>query len=629
LDIVEVVMLGFGGSLFILSTVVLFLVFAVMLMIRTLMLVFLVMVSPWPFLSYAFNGNLTGSAKKWWDELICQTYWLPVSMMLFWVSLRVLNGGRAVFTAITAQSPYPGGNLILQAVFFVMAIGMLYVSLIIGKTLGCGGAGKITAWGEGKIKGFGTNSAAWLGRNTLGRGATAVANSRATKGALNLASKVPLVGDAAARAVQSQLKGVAGMGFGGAKGGFLEAQKAKQKSQEEFGKYLEKGIGIQGKKSEEEKARDKERKLDYADTLERQATGTKLSSAILAGATAGGVAGPGGIVVGGVVGALGGRADAVSGAAAAELRKDENTKELEDRKKELKKVREKLESDETSDEDKKTLKKEEAELVEEISQLRKKVGTTNATAAPNTATSGASPAGGPRASFAERVATGTVAGNLTAGIKERLGGDVGDIASVITDPIKDLREKLKAAGYEFGHLKAAVTSFTSAETRGSYTQSFKDEANMQKEVAQLDEDIQRLESKTQKVGFGAGIENSKLGEMRARREQVKQRLESLQADPMNRVQRSSPESPTDLRTDLDAEEAAAKAREDEARRRAPAYRSTTERARAAGPIGPRPPTASPRTPGATPGGTSPSPRAESAPPTSEPARPDSTNPLTS
>ena len=303
---------GFAAVAMMLIVFILFLTMAILFLRRAIWLVFLILMAPSAFLVYAFSG-FSGWAKSWWEKLVCQTFFAPVFMVIFAVSITVVEGaGSALF-----DSGEPV-TLPAQLIFFIVACTLMYVSLIAANSLGCTGSTAIAQWAGKKMTAMGTNSAAWLGRNTLGRGAAAVANTGAVRRLA--ASNVPIIGGAS-RAAFGGLKGVAETKFGGSKG-FLEAQKADKEAKVQLGKDIKTGIGVSVKSREREDLQKK-----YLATLESQGKGQKMvgagTGAAVGGALAAILGGPvSAVAVGAAAGGLAGRKSIESEAAAKDLSKE-------------------------------------------------------------------------------------------------------------------------------------------------------------------------------------------------------------------------------------------------------------------------------------------------------------------
>ena len=223
LSVLQILMQGLGGTIFIVATIFLFIIVSVLLLKRILVLVFLIIVSPYPFLVYAFSGSASGG--KWWTELVCQTFFPTIMFLLFGVSLKILDKGGETLAALNAANGATGSSLVGNVVFFVISIGMLYASVIVSTKLGCDGAEKLVGAVKGKLQTATTKAAGWAGRNTLGRGAAAVAETKLAKGA---ATYMP-----GGRMLYRGLDKVADAKFG-TKKGFIGAKESAIKAKASF-----------------------------------------------------------------------------------------------------------------------------------------------------------------------------------------------------------------------------------------------------------------------------------------------------------------------------------------------------------------------------------------------------------
>ena len=339
-----IVIQGIGGLIFVLVTIFLLGIATYMFVRRALYLVFLIMVSPFAFLIFAFQG-FTGAASKWWSTLVCHTFFAPIFMVLFSVSIKVVESAGKI---LMPEGKDP--DLVPQLVFFVIATALLFSSLLAANSLGCTGAVGAAAWAGKKFKDYGKRTAAWTGRNTLGWGAAKIASSERVRAMAERAQKVPGLG-AAARAATGGLRGVAGAGFGGKKGGFVQAQKDAVKAKTGFATYLEEGASMGAMEL-------KALKTNYKKTLKSKAAGEKEKTAA-AGGVAGGVAGgtlgavfggPLGAAVGAhlggglgaAIGGLAGRASPISAVALKTLMKGATKGKIEDKQKEKEELKKDL-----------------------------------------------------------------------------------------------------------------------------------------------------------------------------------------------------------------------------------------------------------------------------------------------
>lgn len=147
------IFLGISGVLLVSSFV--FLAFAVMLIIRTIYLGFLVMLSP-----LAFFGMILpytqGYAKQWWEKLIKQSLIAPVGFMMLYVAINILKKMSATgFTQVNDLGGVFAGD---QAQFpmllnFMTVTGVLIGALYVTQSLGAVGASTAIAWGGAAYKG--------------------------------------------------------------------------------------------------------------------------------------------------------------------------------------------------------------------------------------------------------------------------------------------------------------------------------------------------------------------------------------------------------------------------------------------------------------------------------------------
>lgn len=179
-----------AGTLFtisILSSVVLlitsfiFFAMAIMLIIRYVVLIFVLILSPIAFVSWVLPG-LKSTAAKWWDTLIGQAIFAPIFFLLMWVTVVVTRGiSSTVFKDGGGfGSAFASGgtnlfqsNAVITIINFMVIIGFLIASLVIAKQQADKSHGAIkslTKWATGAASGavFG-GALGGLGRKTLGK----------------------------------------------------------------------------------------------------------------------------------------------------------------------------------------------------------------------------------------------------------------------------------------------------------------------------------------------------------------------------------------------------------------------------------------------------------------------------
>lgn len=238
----QIVTITFFGSIFILVVAFVFFAGAVMFFIRTIILVFLLILSPLAFIA-SILPSTSQYANKWWNMLFDQSFFAPAFLFLNYAVLLVVNGGRVSLSgaseATTAATNVPFSAALvgsqagsLDIIFnFAILIGMIIAALVVAKSMGAYGAETMIKWGQATRKA----GQGFVGRHTLGRAAAVVAGAETTK---RILGAVP-----GGRYVSQGLNVVAGASFGGAKGGYTGAVKKTAERQAAYGEYLGKGKG--------------------------------------------------------------------------------------------------------------------------------------------------------------------------------------------------------------------------------------------------------------------------------------------------------------------------------------------------------------------------------------------------
>jgi len=215
------------ASIFILITAFVFFAAAIMFTIRTAVLAFLMVLSPLAFASMVLPGT-RGMAKKWWGELLNQSFFAPIYLALTWVVLKVIESGGT--KGGTFADALAGGGSVDIIFNFMLLSALMIASLNVAKSMGAHGSATMIKWGDSSRK-WAQGAA---GRNTIGRGASAIANSDAMK---RFTAKNPRVGNFALK----PLDNIGGASFGGAKGGYDKARKDAVKQKVATGKRIATG----------------------------------------------------------------------------------------------------------------------------------------------------------------------------------------------------------------------------------------------------------------------------------------------------------------------------------------------------------------------------------------------------
>ncbi len=269
---------GIMGSALLLIASVIFFVMSIMLVVRFIIIVFLLILSPLAFMGSVLPG-LRSYANQWTETLTGQALFAPLFMIMVWITLRILNTSSVFNNSQTAgsfASLAAGPNSAISLVFnYAITISFLVGSLIIAKqTASRGGGYAATFMNKGTNYGgaalFG--GAAIAGRQTIGRGANRLAESEYMK---EKASKKGFGGFSARLALRSAdktrkssfdaranefvgktagfgTKGIAGYGDL-KKGGFKKGADEYIQEQEKFGKSLKISDANKQKFAEEKK----------------------------------------------------------------------------------------------------------------------------------------------------------------------------------------------------------------------------------------------------------------------------------------------------------------------------------------------------------------------------------------
>ncbi len=212
------------ASVLILVTSFIFLAISVMFVVRYLVLILLLVLSPIAYMGMAGIPGIKKHAEKWWSTLWGQILFAPVYMLMTWVVLTLISSGNFAGTAgsLTPGTSWPDISGSINVLFnFAIIIGLSIASLITAKSFATQGAseiGKFTAGATAFAGNAVMGGAARLQRNTIGRAGAAMANDeklkeRATKGGIGgAAARMQLA--AANRAATGSFDVRATKGFG-------------------------------------------------------------------------------------------------------------------------------------------------------------------------------------------------------------------------------------------------------------------------------------------------------------------------------------------------------------------------------------------------------------------------------
>jgi hypothetical protein len=158
------ILVGLGGSVFVLILSFIFFAATIMLLLRIVVLIMLIITSP-----IAFAGNVLPKtsklSEKWWTQLTSNVLFAPVYMILMFVTLKMIWGGSdkvggnllSLFT--NGSSASAGSGTGIQAIiFFVLLCAMLIACLTVAASFGSMGAETVQGWGK-SLGGKATNLA--------------------------------------------------------------------------------------------------------------------------------------------------------------------------------------------------------------------------------------------------------------------------------------------------------------------------------------------------------------------------------------------------------------------------------------------------------------------------------------
>src|SRR3989344_4289270 len=179
--------ISIGGAIFIGIAAFSFFAIAIMLVLRFIIFMFLLVLSPVAVVGSVIP-NLGEHSKKWWSTLINQLLFAPVYFILLFI---VLSIAVTPSTGITAGAEFANlfdgaqkgglgsGGAFSTVFYYVVLIGMLFGALTIAQSISKSGASTANAWAGKAV--FGT--AGFAGRRTIGALGRKVAQSESLKDA--------------------------------------------------------------------------------------------------------------------------------------------------------------------------------------------------------------------------------------------------------------------------------------------------------------------------------------------------------------------------------------------------------------------------------------------------------------
>ncbi len=227
----KIIWVGGGIILLFLVTTFVLLAGAVLFALRTVELVFILLLSP-----LAFAGMMLpksgGYSSEWWKKLFDNAIFAPAFMFMVFLS----------FSIIPDINQYKNKDTPEMILMYIIIIGLMLGSIIIAKRMGAAGSGTVTKWGDrakGAALGAMRGATGGTARTILGGGAARLANTRLFRGLA--ASESGWAKWTGARALARQgtkgLDAVSEAKFG-TKKGYVEKQKEKRETIVKFGQRL-------------------------------------------------------------------------------------------------------------------------------------------------------------------------------------------------------------------------------------------------------------------------------------------------------------------------------------------------------------------------------------------------------
>ena len=241
----QIIIIGIMGSMVALIAAFVFFAVSILFIIRFVVLVFLMILSPIAFVAGVLPG-INKHAQQWKDALVGQAFFAPIYFLLTWVVIKLANqlselpgvtgtmatgiGGIQKYNVDGTLVHQTDPNAISIIVNFGIIIILLITSLVIAKewaNKAGPGVGKLTKWATGAAGSASFGLAGRVGRGTFGAAGSAVSDNEKLKA---VAAKGGVAGMGARLTLAAGRK-TAGASFdmrGTAIGGSLDAGKAQK-----------------------------------------------------------------------------------------------------------------------------------------------------------------------------------------------------------------------------------------------------------------------------------------------------------------------------------------------------------------------------------------------------------------
>lgn len=253
----DLLTIGVMGTILALVAAFVFFAISIMLVIRFVVLIFTMILSPIAFMSFILP-QLSKYRDQWWNALSGQAFFAPIYFLLTWIVIVISRGilgatGGTNGNLATAlggmvgpsgeRIPANEGSIALL-VNFIIVIVLLIASLMIAKewaNKAGSGVSSATKWAMGAAGGAVFGGTAALTRNIVGSRAAAMAEDENLKGRAAAGSRLAKLQLYTANKAAGASFDIRGAGLGGQleagkakKGGFLQDQKDRAKAYEKY-----------------------------------------------------------------------------------------------------------------------------------------------------------------------------------------------------------------------------------------------------------------------------------------------------------------------------------------------------------------------------------------------------------
>lgn len=190
----EDILIKINGSIVLLVASFVFLSLALLFILRTVVLMFLLVFSPIAFIAAILPGT-NSQFKQWLHHLINHSFVAPLTLLLLFVVLKIINSkeitvaiesftkkdtGTYIASIVGVTQELPDVDIFQIYLLYILIIGLLVGTLVISKRM-AGTIASISIKYAGRLPGAAVGAVAWGTRHTIGRGMRRFSESRFMK----------------------------------------------------------------------------------------------------------------------------------------------------------------------------------------------------------------------------------------------------------------------------------------------------------------------------------------------------------------------------------------------------------------------------------------------------------------